>query len=159
MYAHIAPSYNALHGAEQERKIRILLSLCSQEFSTILDVGCATAHLATFFSDKKYVGLDPCKELLAYVPKQIQTICASGEHIPFMDASYDAVLSLTALHNYSDPLQGVRELFRVSKKLVFIGVLRKSAYHDSILAEIQLCAKSICRRTDIHDTLLFCHKL
>jgi ubiquinone/menaquinone biosynthesis C-methylase UbiE len=60
-------------------------------------------------------------------------ICADGEHLPFRDQLFLEVYSVTTLQNLSDPLQGLREMRRVSRTPVRIGItiLRKKLGVDS----------------------------
>lgn len=155
MYAHIADSYDELHGAEQKRKLSSLLAKVDiSSYKSVLDVGCATAHLARYFPDHEYLGVDPCKELVEQAPSDVRVVVARGEDLPVATASFDVVLSLTALHNYTDPAQGVRELARVASELALIGVLKKAACHDEVLAAIQECFVVQEVLGDQHDTLV-----
>ncbi len=160
MYEHIAPSYNALHGDEQRRKLRKLLScIVIKDDDIIADIGCGTAHLACFFNKNNYVGVDPCKQLLSYAPPGVRVVCAGGEKIPLSDSYADVVISLTALHNYNDPIKGVHELFRIAKSRLLIGILRVSPYHDMILSEVSSLGTVTDSLPDQHDTLLVVNKL
>ena len=159
MYKHIADSYNELHGAEQVRKLRSLLAHASLPSGDVLDVGCGTAHLAPFFSDRRYVGVDPCQELLDHAPRGVEVLCARGEELPFGEESFPVVLSLTALHNYGDWRRGVEELFRVCGGVALVGVLKKSSSHDAIVGALQELFVVSWRGDDVHDSLLVLHKL
>lgn len=158
MYDHIADSYNELHGAEQRRKLSLLLSETTLPDGPVLDVGCATAHLSVLFSGREYVGLDPSEPLLSLAPKGVRLVHGRGEELPFEDASFPVVLSLTALHNYSDWFQGVDELVRVSSDLVLVGVLKKSAEHDEIVSRLTHVFHVDSAIDDQHDSLLVLRK-
>ena len=155
MYADIAPGYNELHGEEQRRKLNKLLAHVDlSKYRTVLDVGCATTHLRTFFSEQEYTGVDPCKELLEQAPAHVPVMCAPGESLPIADASYDITLSLTALHNYTNPLKGVAELARVTKEVSLIGVLKKSSSHKEIVRAVEDLFVVQETFSDQHDTLI-----
>ena len=155
MYDDIAPSYDELHAAEQRRKLELLLDQADLEgCRSVIDVGCATAHLRAYFPGMQYLGVDPSQPLLDHAPADARTVCANGEDLPVQDRRFDVALSLTALHNYDDPRKGVRELARVTKKHALIGVLKKSAQHDDILDEIRKRFVTEQRITDRHDTLI-----
>lgn len=157
MYSHIATSYDELHASEQQRKLRRLLqAITLQAYSSVLDVGCATTHLRPFFSEQDYLGVDPCQELLNQAPSHVPTLCAAGEDLPLEDNHSQLVVSLTALHNYDDPVKGVKELARVSSHAALIGVLRKSPEHDEIIQEINKRFFVRAVFVDQHDTLLVC---
>lgn len=155
MYDHIAGAYNELHGDEQKRKLeRLLMYVNLDEYEVVVDVGCGTAHLASYFDSLQYFGIDPSKELLKQAPPDTAIQQASGEDIPIPDNEVDLVLSLTALHNYDDPICGVHELERICNKTALIGVLRKAENHDEILSEIQNVFSIEQMFLDAHDTLI-----
>ncbi|MFT4250278.1 MAG: class I SAM-dependent methyltransferase [Candidatus Woesearchaeota archaeon] len=155
MYDFIASGYDKLHGDEQERKLKKLLTAITlSEYEVVVDVGCATAHLSKFFSQQEYFGLDPSEKLLAQAPRGARVLCARGEEIPIPDAQADLVLSLTALHNYDDPIRGVSELARICSKTTLIGILRKSDSHDTILRAVEECFVVENVFLDAHDTLV-----
>jgi|AntRauTorckE6833_2_1112554.scaffolds.fasta_scaffold93078_2 ubiquinone/menaquinone biosynthesis C-methylase UbiE len=155
MYDHIAGAYNELHGDEQKRKLeRLLMYINLKDYHTVVDVGCGTAHLAEYFTELNYFGIDPSQELLKQAPPETAVQQASGEEIPIPDNEVDLVLSLTALHNYDDPIAGVHELARVCNKTALIGVLRKADNHDEILSEIQDVFSIDQMFLDSHDTLI-----
>ncbi len=157
MYDHIAASYNELHGAEQRRKLSSLLAVATLPDGTVLDVGCGTAHLSTYFLD--YVGVDPSQPLLDQAPSNTKVVCARGEDLPFDDNSFPVVVSLTALHNYDDWHLGIDELFRVCSHTALVGVLKKSAEHDAIVSYVRERFSVIHELSDQHDLLLVLHKL
>lgn len=159
MYDHIALSYNELHGAEQRRKLSLLLSVVSLPRGSVLDVGCGTAHLASFFPGREYVGVDPSQPLLDQAPSGVRVVCARGEELPFADGSFPVVLSLTALHNYDDWRVGVDELFRVVSGVLLVGVLKKSSVHDGIVAYLRERFVVEHELSDQHDSLLVVRKL
>lgn len=155
MYAQIAGSYEQLHAAEQERKLAKLLGHVDlSEYESVADIGCATAHLARHFPQQRYLGVDPCKQLLEHAPEKTKTVLARGEDLPLGDDSFDLSLSLTALHNYDDPAAGVRELARITRSAALVGVLKKSPLHDDILACLEKHFVVRQRLGDQHDTLL-----
>jgi ubiquinone/menaquinone biosynthesis C-methylase UbiE len=159
MYDDIAPSYNELHGQEQERKLKALLARTNiPKKAIVLDVGCGTAHLAKYFQQQDYTGLDPSKGLLAQAPKNVKVLMGRGEELPFADDSFDLVLSLTALHNYSDPIKGVQELHRTAKSQALVGVLRKHPSHDDIIKALEDLFSVEHKIQDQHDTLLVLRK-
>ena len=43
-----------------------------------------------------------------------------GEHLPFADGSFDAVILVDVLHHASDPLALMREALRVSRGLLVV---------------------------------------
>lgn len=132
-YSSIAAGYNNLHGEEQDKKLqRFLERVNLKENLTLLDVGCGTGRSFTQLElyNVQWHGIDPSKGLREQASKQIQAriILAAAEQIPWPEASFDVILSLTALQNFADPHKGLKEMRRVAKPgaLVMISFLRKS---------------------------------
>lgn len=123
-YSELAQGYDELHGKEQQEKLDIILKeMTLEKKHTILDVGCGTG-VATKTLPCRIVGIDPSLGLLCRAPFPV--VCGVGESLPFKDLAFDAVLSLSALHHFSDPEKGIQEMLRVSKGIIAISVLNKS---------------------------------
>lgn len=141
-YDEIAPGYEELHREEQEKKIAIVKKyLKVKETDLLLDVGCGTGITSNFPCN--VVGLDPSAELLkrftAPLAKSVKTICAPGEKMPLENDSFDVVVSITALQNFNDAKQGLKEMCRVGKKEAryAISFLKRSAKKEKLAALIQ----------------------
>jgi ubiquinone/menaquinone biosynthesis C-methylase UbiE len=126
-YDEISKSYNELHGEEQKKKFNLIRKYIH---GSVLDVGCGTG----FSTPEGGVGIDPSAELL----KQHKGECchASAENIPFPDKSFDTVICLTAVHNFSDVEKGLKEMKRVGRKTFIISVLKKSPKFEQIKKKI-----------------------
>ena len=154
MYDQIASGYDELHAHEQRRKLaKLLAHITLPAYANVLDVGCATAHLHEFFGKQEYLVVDPCQQLLDHAPPGVATLCVPGEDLPLATDSYELTLSLTALHNYDDPLAGVQQLARVTQHTALIGVLKKASNHDDILRHIKEHFLIRHEISDQHDTL------
>jgi SAM-dependent methyltransferase len=75
----------------------------------VLDVGCGLKPYQPLFSAyaAEYVGVDP-------VDNPHADLKGSVEDLPVGDASFDLVLCVQVLEHAADPMQGVRELHRVT---------------------------------------------
>ena len=60
-------------------------------------------------------------------------VCAA-EDLPFGDASFDVVVCRVAVHHFTDPLRGIVEMARVSRRLV---VLEDTLYVDERVQEAE----------------------
>ncbi len=89
----------------------------------VLDVGCGTGtfaerlvhtnpHIAITGVDVSIGMLAEARRKTARAPNA-RFVQASAEALPFPDASFDVVVSASALHYVPDPAQGVREMARV----------------------------------------------
>ncbi len=156
-YDETAANYNELHGEEQKRKAKLILE--NVEISpdaTLLDVGCGTG-IATELFPCKLTGIDPAEELLKQASFPTQQ--AAAENIPFPDNSFDIVISLTAVHNFTDIRKGLEEMRRVAKDAIIISVLKRSekaAEIESLITDLFSVEQRLEER---HDVIYFCKKV
>lgn len=129
-YDKIARGYNELYGSEQLRKLRIIKKLLDfKKTDFVLDVGCGTGLSKALGC--KLVGIDPSEELI----KQANILAIKGvaEKLPFKDKTFDAVVSVTAIHNFKDPERALKEMKRVLKKeKLAVTVFKKSKRFNEI---------------------------
>jgi ubiquinone/menaquinone biosynthesis C-methylase UbiE len=88
------------------KRTRFIVEHCPR--GRTLDVGCGTGALAARLVDAGYemFGVDPSEGMLAILRERTSAIdaaCASGDDLPFEDASFDLVLSVAVLHHIADP--------------------------------------------------------
>lgn len=162
-YDEIAHGYEELHCNEQEKKVAIIKKyLTVKENNVLLDVGCGTGITSNFPCN--IVGLDPSAELLkrfsAPLAKSVKTICAPAEKMPLENESFDVVVSITALQNFENPEQGLKEMVRVGKKEAryAISFLKKSAKKEKLTALIQKYFVVEKEVEEDKDIIFFCRK-
>jgi ubiquinone/menaquinone biosynthesis C-methylase UbiE len=115
------------------RSLRSLLSLNrNREFVTLcrmlelkpadslLDVGSGDGYWTARFSRRveQVTGLEPDDALIGharslYDGSNIQYERGVGESLPFANATFDKVASLSSVEHFSDPVIGLQEMFRV----------------------------------------------
>jgi ubiquinone/menaquinone biosynthesis C-methylase UbiE len=155
-YDKIAKGYNELHQKEQENKLRIIQT--QFDFGPndmILDVGCGTGVSSEVFKCQ-IIGLEPSKEMLVQgrienMPN-MEFLQGEGEHLPFTDNSFDAIICVTALHNFKDPKLGLKEIKRVGKGKGAITILKKAKHANELkdsVKEIFAIEKEIDEDKDI----------
>lgn len=126
-YDEIAEGYNELHKEEQLKKLHIIFdSGIVDEQDILLDVGCGTGFSLDFFAVKKAVGVDPAAKLVAQYTGEQEISVAAAEDLPFADNSFDVVISVTALQNFSDLRKGLEEIKRVGKTRFALTTLKRS---------------------------------
>ncbi|MEM3585665.1 MAG: methyltransferase domain-containing protein [Candidatus Woesearchaeota archaeon] len=137
-YDIIAEAYPELHREEQLRKFRIISSMISPKpGETLLDVGCGPCYSAEVF--KCFIaGVDPSVKLLEKAPRlpNLKLVRGYAEQLPFQDCSFDYVISVTAIHNFSDIPRAVHEIWRVSKSLAVVSCLIRSKALGTVKREL-----------------------
>ena len=112
-----------------------LRRLVPQAGDSLLDVGCGTGWFTRRAAADGFnaTGLDPNPDWLNYArahsdPK-LKWVEGDARALPFADASFDRVLSITALCFVDDERQAVAESVRVARRRFAIGWLNR----DSLL--------------------------
>ena len=132
-YADTAAKYDSMHAHEgsTDPSITKFVSAIMRmlEVRSILDVGTATGRgmreLKEALPGSFVCGVEPVAALVQQAVQSGGTsigsiICATGEALPFRDASFDAVCEFSILHHAANPNAVVKEMLRVAKKAVFI---------------------------------------
>ena len=122
-YDAIADGYDELHGDEQLEKYRALVRLgLIEPEETILDLGHGSGLICSVF-DNPILGIDTAQNLLARSPARTMRV-DFDEPLPFEDASYDWVVSFTALHHARNPEAVIGEARRIARRGAAFSVLR-----------------------------------
>ena len=163
-YDTIAPGYEELHEKEQLEKLNIIAEHIKPKpapTDKLLDVGCGSGVSTRFWKCDR-TGIDPSQELLK-VAKQKDPegnyVLAPAEKIPLPDNSFDIVISITAIHNFSDPEQGLKEIKRVGKKDFAFSVLKKAKNYAQIENWIEQMFKVVKKTEHSKDTIFICQKV
>jgi len=132
-YAETAAAYDCMHARESadDPVLRqfVLSILRMVSANSLLDVGSATGRglqdFAAALPGALVCGVEPVGALVrqGVASGNTQTVSllqASGEALPFADASFDAVSEFSILHHVSNPSAIVREMLRVARKAVVI---------------------------------------
>jgi ubiquinone/menaquinone biosynthesis C-methylase UbiE len=131
-YDDISKGYDELHREEQLKKVQIILEKLDLKGSDrLLDVGCGTGSYLNLFKCK-VCGVDPSRELILQYKGESSLTCQSAENLDFPDNSFDVVMSITAIHNFTDIEKGLREMRRVGKDRFVFSVLKRSSKYELI---------------------------
>ncbi|MFO7570115.1 MAG: class I SAM-dependent methyltransferase [Smithellaceae bacterium] len=100
---------------------------------TVLNVGCRAGHYLRLFRDEKCAvsGTDRSEILLGAARERLGTAAdlrrARPEELPFADNEFDLVTLIHVLETCADPQRALAEAIRVSRRLVFIGLMNPHA--------------------------------
>lgn len=132
-YTDTAARYDSMHAHEGSgdpaitKFVSALLQM--MEVKTVLDVGAATGRglrdLKETLPGLFVCGVEPVVALIERGAQSgntagVQMIRATGDALPFPDASFDAVCEFAVLHHAANPSTVVKEMLRVAKKAVFL---------------------------------------
>lgn len=121
-YADLATAYDRRWAEYADRGAReSLRHLDLRDGDRLLDVGCGTGVLLQRAAGEqpglRATGIDLSLSMLslarARLPRQVSLVLADATRLPVRSASFDAVVSASALHYWPDPVSGVREVARV----------------------------------------------
>jgi ubiquinone/menaquinone biosynthesis C-methylase UbiE len=128
-YDDIADGYEELHGEEQGKKLALIKQhVLVQKSDRLLDVGCGSG-LTTRAWECMRAGADPAGKLIEKAKASDPDgayVVAPAEDLPFPDHSFDIVISITALQNFSDYKKGLQEIRRVGKDRFVLSFLKRS---------------------------------
>lgn len=113
------------------REFDLMIRLMNPPFgATLLDVGCGTGHFSRRFAAAglRVTGLDPDPAMLDYARGRgggVSYLFGTGTALPFDDNSHDYVTAVTSLCFIADTPRALREMWRVSRRAVLLGLLNR----------------------------------
>lgn len=132
-YTETAYRYDSMHAYEGStdpgisRLVQGFINML--QIRSVLDVGTATGlgmrQLKEAVPDLFVCGIEPVSALIDRGIQQgaasaISFVRASGDALPFPDASFEAVCEFAVLHHAQNPSAVVKEMLRVARRAVFI---------------------------------------
>ncbi len=98
--------------------------------ATLLDVGCGTGHFSRRFAaaDLRVTGLDLDPAMLEYARRLgggVDYLHGAATALPLADDAYDYVTAVTSLCFIADAPRALRELWRVARCAVLLGLLNR----------------------------------
>ncbi len=155
-YNKISKGYNELYKEEQLKKLGIIKNnIKIKNGDLLLDVGCGTGLSSDFGC--KVIGIDNSLELLKLNNKK-NKVMSCAENLPFKDNIFDYVVSLTAIHNFSNIEKSLKEMKRVGKNNFAFSILKKSKKLNEIKTLIKKYFKVNKIIEEDKDLIFFCEK-
>lgn len=127
-------------GDEEYRLVASMLAPRPGE--TLLDVGCGTGYFTRRFEAGvgSVIGTDIDLDMLRFAAghsaQGIGLVASDARRLPFRDGSFDLVVSITALCFIREEKQVLREMLRVSRRRVVLGLLNR---HSILYLQKGLC--------------------
>jgi SAM-dependent methyltransferase len=81
---------------------------------TVCNVGAGTGSYEP--SDREVVAVEPSSIMITQRTSPQRVIKAYAESLPFPDGSFDAAMAILTTHHWNDPVKGLAELRRISRR-------------------------------------------
>jgi ubiquinone/menaquinone biosynthesis C-methylase UbiE len=132
-YTDTAAQYDAMHANEGATDAVLMNYICGflrmLQARSVLDVGSATGRgtrdLKGALPEMLVCGVEPVAALAGHIIRDgcappVPIVRATGEALPFPNASFDAVCEFSVLHHVPNPGAVIKEMLRVARRAVFI---------------------------------------
>jgi SAM-dependent methyltransferase len=110
------------HRVHVPRVLRVARALAAQigEASSLLDIGCGDGTVAKDIAARVGAGRVAGVDIKVRPSVAIEVTAYDGTHLPFPDASFEAVVISDVLHHCKDPRAVLAEALRVASRVVAI---------------------------------------
>lgn len=170
-YNSTSSFYDDRYREIQNEKYTLQFKNTDFRYKTLLDAGCGTGLLFEYISNLKfvnlnkelrYIGLDISWKMLVQFYKKTKRTNYRGngnlvlgdiENLPFRDAKFNLIFSITSLQNLQDLKKGLKELVRVGNEdtAIKLSILRKQLKLEEVIAYLN--SWTINLKTDILEEL------
>lgn len=157
-YNSTSSFYDERYEDIQKRKFRTIKEEIKKA-ERVLDVGCGTGLFLREISTQAsfVVGVDFSFNMLKEAKKRFEgagLVSADADNLPFLDGSFDLVVSLTLLQNMPYPERTILEMFRVTMPggKVIVTSLKKKYSVDRIRDCMISAGLEILRFGEIPDS-------
>lgn len=116
-YDLIGADYGNVRRPDSRWVARIYQALDSHR--TLVNVGAGTGSYEPNFMS--VVGVEPSQIMIRQRSRSAApVVCGVAEQLPFPDDAFDVALAVFTVHHWSDPVAGIAEMRRVSRKQVVV---------------------------------------
>jgi demethylmenaquinone methyltransferase/2-methoxy-6-polyprenyl-1,4-benzoquinol methylase len=143
MFDRIAGTYDIVNrvmtfGLDQGWRSRLIREMGLKTEAQVLDLACGTGDFLKAWSAKgvRVYGLDLSYQMLRKAESFAPLVQATGEALPFGDASFDAVSSGFAVRNFADFAGVLAEVSRVLRPGGVIGILEVATPKSRVVREL-----------------------
>lgn len=143
MFDNISKRYDFLNiflsfGIDRLWRKRVIKTLRPLKPTNVLDIATGTGDLAfklAKITDGKVIGADISEGMLAVarekesrksLPCRVEFMTADAENLPFTNGMFDAITVAFGIRNFQNPLAGLKEMKRTTRKGGVIAVLEFS---------------------------------
>jgi SAM-dependent methyltransferase len=117
-YDRIGTGYARFRQPDPRIAARVMSAL--DDARTVVNVGAGTGSYEP--SDRVVLAVEPSEEMVKQRPADAAPcIRAAAERLPLFDQSFDAAMGILTIHHWSDPVEGLRELVRVARRVVLFA--------------------------------------
>ncbi len=123
-YARLAPRYDSRWSFYVRSSVENTIArLPLRKGQHVLDVGCGTGQLLGALQNRRasvhLLGVDPSSEMLAVarsrLPSALPLVAARAEQLPFLDVTFDWIVSTSVFHYFREPQAALCEFHRLLK--------------------------------------------
>lgn len=146
-----------------QKEFSILVKLFTPKHGqTLLDVGCGTGYFSQRFLNLglDVTGLDPDSAMIEVARSknsQVKYIEGDALALPFEDNSFDYCSAITSLCFVSEVEKAIKEMFRVSRHGVMLGLLNR---HSLLHQEKKQSVSYLGARWDtVSEVKQWCHNI
>jgi SAM-dependent methyltransferase len=117
LYDDIGSGYRNYRRPDPRLAAAILRAL--GEAQTVVNVGAGTGSYEP--TDRSVVAVEPSRTMIHQRhPGSAPVVQASATDLPFRDAAFEAALAILTVHHWPNPVQGLTEMARVTRKRIVI---------------------------------------
>jgi SAM-dependent methyltransferase len=117
IYDRIGQRYTT--NRRSDPRIRRAIERALGDARTVVNVGAGTGSYEP--TDRLVIAVEPSAAMLAQRPAHAaRALRAAAEALPFHGAAFDASLAILTMHHWSDRQRGLREMRRVSRRVVLL---------------------------------------